>query len=213
MSLTSLNIEKREKKGNLNILRSEGKVPAIIYGNNKNPELITVNVKELTKEYKKPGYYNRVIQLKNAKDSVDVLAKDIQLDPIRDVPIHADFMRVSKTQRIRVQVPIHYENAEKSPAIKRGSVLNIIHHSLEVSCSPYEIPEFLRYDLKDLKVNDSIHLDQLELPKGITPVHPERDHVLATVVAPTTEKEGEAATDKEGETADTATGSNAKKDS
>lgn len=185
--MSQLNIEKRELKQNLRNLRLAGKVPAVVYGDQKESELVTLLSLDLTKEYGKKGFFNRVITLTLGGKNIDVLAKDIQLDPVRDFPVHADFMRINKTQKIRIFVPIYYQNAEKSTAIKRGGVLNVVHHTLEVRCSPYEIPEALYCDLSGLEAAQSVTLSQLNLPKNVVPVHPKRDNVLATVVAATEE--------------------------
>ena len=187
--MSQLNIEKRESSANLRILRMTEKVPAVVYGHNREPELISVSSLELQKIASKRGFFTRVLTLVAEGSSQDVLIKDIQMDPLNDVPIHADFMRISKEQRIRIFVPIAYVDAEKSTAIKRGGVLNIVHHELEVRCSPYEIPQELTCDLSQLDTHRPATLAALNLPENVSPVHPQRDNVLATVVAVAEEKE------------------------
>ena len=191
--MSQLNVEKREPTQNLRNLRMAGKVPAVVYGNDKSPVMVTLESVDLRKEYSKRGFFSRVLTLNVNGESVDVLAKDIQLDPVRDHPVHADFMRINKEQKIRISVPIDYQNSEKSPAIKKGGVANFVHHKLEVRCSPYAIPEALICDLSTLDTHKPATLASLNLPANITPVHAARDNILATVVAATEEKGAEAA--------------------
>ena len=171
-------------------LRQAGKIPGVIYGG-KNPQSITLDAKELNKAYENSSYYTSVIQLQTEKNKEDVLAKDVQLDPVTDRIIHADFMRINKDMRIRVHVPVRFINEDKSIALKRGGVLNVIVYALEVKCSPYQIPSELVYDLSGVTLVDSIVLDKLKLSKDVTPVHPARDRILATIVAPTSGNEPE----------------------
>ena len=173
-------------------LRVKGKIPGIVYGS-KEPSKIVLDEKELTKAYENISYYTSVIELEVNGKKEDVLAKDVQLDPVRDNIIHADFMRVNKEMRIRVHVPVRFINDDKSIAIKRGGVLNIIVHALEVKCSPYQIPTELFYDLSGVTMTDQILLDKLKVGKDVTPVHAKRDRILATIVAPTSGDEPEAA--------------------
>lgn len=180
-------------------LRLQGSIPGIVYGGSA-PARITLNGKELSKAYENVSYYTSIIELQTGKTKEDVLAKAIQLDPVTDRIIHADFMRVSKEMRIRVRVPVRFINEEKSIAIKRGGVLNIIVHALEVKCSPYQIPSELVYDLSGVGVTDQILLEKLKLSKDVTPVNAARNRILATIVAPTSGNEPEA-TDVEAATA------------
>lgn len=173
-------------------LRLNGHIPGIVYGGTA-PMRITLNGKELSKAYENVSYYTRVIQLQTGKTKEDVLAKAVQLDPVTDHIIHADFMRVNKEMRIRVRVPVRFINEEKSIAIKRGGVLNIIVHALEVKCSPYQIPSELVYDLSGVGMTDQILLEKLTLSKDVTPVHAVRNRILATIVAPTSGNEPTAA--------------------
>ena len=181
-------------------LRLEGKIPGVIYGG-KAPVSITLNGKELSKAYENASYYTSVIELQSGKTKEDVLAKDVQLDPVTDRIIHADFMRISKEMRMRVHVPVRFVNEDKSIAIKRGGVLNIIMHALEVKCSPYQIPAELIYDLSGVGMTDQILLEKLTLSKDVTAVHPDRDRILATIVSPTSGNEPEAGESGEATTA------------
>src|SRR5208282_3393896 len=110
-----------------------------------------------------------------------VIPRDVQLDPVRDFPIHVDFMRVSRTSRIDVALPVHFVNEEASPGLKRGGVLNIVRHEIECSCPADAIPEGITVDLTGLDIGDSIHISAVKLPEGITPVIAERDFTVASV--------------------------------
>ena len=122
--------------------------------------------------------------LKIGSNTVRAIPRDIQYDPVKDVPLHIDFMRVTKDSRLTVAVPIDFINEEESPGLKRGGVLNIVLHEIELSCPPETIPEHLVVDLSGLEIHDTIHLEQLDLPEGVVPVAAERDNTIATIVAP-----------------------------
>ena len=129
-------------------------------------------------------------------EKIRVLPKDYQLDPVRDFTMHVDFLRVSKDSQVTVEVPVHFVNEEKSPGLKAGGVLNIVRHEVELNVSADDIPEFLTVDLSGLKVGDAVHISNIKLPKGATPVITDRDFTVATLVAPAggvkEEAEGEA---------------------
>jgi large subunit ribosomal protein L25 len=162
--------------------RREGLVPGVIYGNNKDPEMIAVDPKVLVKEFHKPGFFSRLYTISVEGKEQHVLAKDIQLHPVTDQPLHIDFQRISKTAKINVNVPIVFINDDKCPGIKRGGVLNIVHHSLEVICPAIAIPEQLTVDLSGVGPNQGIHIEDLNLPEGVVAAHPERDNTIATIV-------------------------------
>lgn len=163
-------------------LRRDNMIPAIVYGGQTEPMMIAVNEKELLRETHTSGFFSRVFTLKiNGKDH-SVLAKDVQLHPVTDAPLHVDFQRVDKNSRVHVHVPLHFLNEDKSPALKRGATLNVVIHNLEVVCAPTAIPEGLSVDLLSLEMGGSVTLDTIKLPEGVTAAHPSRDHVIATLV-------------------------------
>lgn len=177
--------EKREAAGtgSARAVRRAGLVPGIIYGNNKEPEMISLDPKHLTKEAYSGHFYSKVYNISINGKEQQVIAKDIQLHPVTDQPIHVDFQRVSKGAKLNLFVPIHFINEDKAPGIKRGGVLNVVHHTLELICPVDAIPEGITIDLTGLGANQSITADTLNLPKGVTLAHPERDHTIATLVA------------------------------
>jgi large subunit ribosomal protein L25 len=165
-------------------LRRQGMVPGIIYGDNKEPEMIAVDYKELDHECHTLAFFSRVITLNVGNKKQQVIAKDVQLDPVKDTPVHVDFQRVNKESKVHVSVPVVYINEDKAPGIKRGGTLNVIIHSLELVCLTQSIPEKLVVDLSGAEMGVSIHLESLKLPSGAKAAHADRDHVLVTIVAP-----------------------------
>ncbi len=164
--------------------RREGLVPGVVYGNNKEPQMIAMDPKALVKEFHKPGFFSRLYTLSIEGKEQHVLAKDIQLHPVTDHPLHVDFQRISKNAKIHVNIPVVFINDDKCPGIKRGGLLNIVHHSLEVICPAAAIPEQIVVDLSGVGPNQSIHIADLKMPEGVVPAHPERDNTIANIVSP-----------------------------
>lgn len=165
-------------------LRRQGLVPGIVYGDNKEPEMIAVDYKILNHECHTLAFFSKVITLNVDNKKQQVIAKDVQLHPVKDVPMHVDFQRVNKDSKVHVSVPVIYINEDKAPGIKRGGALNVIIHTLELVCPAQSIPEKLIMDLAGADMGVSIHLESLKLPAGAKAAHADRDHVLATIVAP-----------------------------
>jgi large subunit ribosomal protein L25 len=183
--------------GGARAVRTSGLVPGIIYGNKKDPEMIAIDPKVLMNECLQPGFFSRLYSVAVAGKEQEVLAKDVQFHPVTDRPIHVDFMRVSKGAKVHVFVPINFINEDKAPGIKRGGVLNVVHHNIELICPAQSIPASLTIDLTGRDINQTIHLESLTLPADVIAAHPERDNTIATIVAPTVmeeEKPGEEAT-------------------
>ena len=193
-----LKAETRERvgKGSSRELRRNGLIPAVIYGDKQAPLSIALSTKEVTMKIHAGGFMTTVAVIDVNGEKIRVLPKDYQLDPVRDFTMHVDFLRVSKDSQVTVAVPVHFENEEKSPGLKAGGVLNIVRHDVELNVSANDIPEFLTVDLSGLKVGDAIHISNIKLPKGATPVITDRDFTIATIVAPAggvkEEAEGEA---------------------
>jgi large subunit ribosomal protein L25 len=181
-----LKAELRERvgKGSSRELRRKGLVPAVIYGDKQAPISIALPVKELTQKIHGGGFMTTVATIDVDGKKISVLPKDYQLDPVRDFTMHVDFLRVSATTQVTVEVPVHFVNEEKSPGIKIGGVLNIVRHEVEFHCPANAIPEFITADLTGLKIGDGIHISHIKLPAGVTPVITDRDFTIATIVAP-----------------------------
>ncbi|MBB3136770.1 large subunit ribosomal protein L25 [Rhizobium pisi] len=180
-----LKAEARERvgKGSARELRRNGLIPAVIYGDKQAPISIALNTNEVTKRIHAGGFMTTVATIEVDGKKHKVLPKDYQLDPVRDFTLHVDFLRVSGNTQVTVEIPVHFINEEKSPGIKVGGVLNIVRHEVEVHCPADAIPEFFNVDLNGKKIGDSIHISEVTLPKGVTPVI-DRDFTIATIIAP-----------------------------
>ncbi|TCS60903.1 50S ribosomal protein L25/general stress protein Ctc [Varunaivibrio sulfuroxidans] len=184
------NAETRERagKGAARATRRSGRVPAVIYGDKKEPVLISLEPVQLNKEMNRRGFFSHLYDVKVGKDTHKVLVRDLQLDPVTDIPLHVDFMRPSKGEKITVEVTINFINEEDSPGLKYGGVLNVVRHAVELSCVPTAIPESIEIDLAGLEVGDSIHISSVKLPEGAEPTITDRDFTIATIAAPTVSK-------------------------
>ena len=181
-----LKAEARERvgKGSARELRRNGLIPAVIYGDKQAPISIALNTNEVTKRIHAGGFLTTIATIDVDGKKIKVLPKDYQLDPVRAFTVHVDFLRVTGNTEVTVEIPVHFENHEKSPGLKAGGVLNIVRHEVEVHCPADAIPEFFTVDLSGLKSGDSIHISAVKLPKNVTPVIADRDFTIATIVAP-----------------------------
>lgn len=181
--LIELKATAREGTGKManRALRKQKKVPAVVYGGEADPENVTLEYKAVWQNYQTGHFLSTVYLLDVDGKQERVIPRDVQVDPVRDFPIHVDFMRVSKSSRIDVAVPVHFVNEEASPGLKRGGVLNIVRHEIELSCPANSIPESLTIDLTGLEIGDSIHISAVKLPAGVTPVIAARDFTVASV--------------------------------
>ena len=199
----TLSAETRERagKGASRDLRRQNRIPAVIYGNKQDPELIHVEEKALVKLLMTGHFSNSVVEIDLGGKKQITLPKDVAFHPVTDRPTHVDFLRISKGAKVDVQVPVIFINEEKSPGLKRGGVLNIVRHELELICEADKIPDDIQIDVTGFDVGDSIHISHVTLPKGSESKITDRDFTIATVVAPsglksqegdTTKTEGEA---------------------
>lgn len=167
-------------KGVARALRRENKVPAVLYSNNSKPVSLALPLKETTLEYRRGRFRSRLIELKIDNQSVQALPRDVQFHPVTDVIEHVDFMRVEKGVPVHVYVPVHCLGQEKSVGIKRGGVLNIVRHEIEFVCVPEAIPTHIEVNVMEMDIGDSIHINDIKLPQGVTPVI-KRNFTIATV--------------------------------
>lgn len=181
---TTLSVEKRDSTGTgaARACRNSGKVPGIVYGEKRDPQGVAIDPKVLLAEIYKPNFFATIYDLDVEGKKEQILVKDVQIHPVTDYPMHVDFMRVSKGSKITVSVPVNFINEDKAPLIKRGGVLNIVRHALEVSAPVESVPEAFTIDLSEIDLTKGIHIDLLDMPKGVSVVHPKRDYTLATVV-------------------------------
>ncbi|EKF17240.1 50S ribosomal protein L25/general stress protein Ctc [Nitratireductor pacificus] len=181
-----LKAEARERvgKGSARAIRRNGKIPAVIYGDNEAPLSITLPYKEVFLKIHAGGFKTTIATIEVDGKKIKVLPKDYQLDPVRDFLMHVDFLRIGKGTVVTVNVPVHFINDEASPGIKRGGVLNIVRHDVEFTCPATAIPEFIEVDLTGMDIGDSAHISAVKLPAGVTPTITDRDFTIATVAAP-----------------------------
>ncbi|MDV3455561.1 50S ribosomal protein L25/general stress protein Ctc [Sphingomonas sp. HF-S4] len=191
----TLSAETRDRagKGASRALRREGRVPAVIYGNKADPVGIHVNERELVKLLNTGHFMNSVVMVNGER----TLPKDVAFDVVTDRPLHVDFLRISEHATVTVAVPIVFTDEEEAPGIKRGGVLNIVRHELELVVDAAEIPDQIEISLKGVEVGDSIHISAVTLPKGATSAITDRDFTIATVVAPSALKSSEGDTETE----------------
>jgi len=189
----------RVGKGASRSLRREGRVPAVIYGNNEDPTPIHVGEKELTKLLMTGHFMNSVIMVDVAGKAARTLPKDVTFDAVTDRPVHADFLRISEHAKVHVAVPVRFTDEALAPGIKRGGVLNIVRHELELVVDAANIPDEIEISLQGLEVGDALHISQVKLPEGAASAIDDRDFTIATVVAPSALKSSEG--DNETETA------------
>ncbi|MDH5187708.1 MAG: 50S ribosomal protein L25/general stress protein Ctc [Rhodospirillaceae bacterium] len=199
--ISTIRAEVRERagKGAARATRRSGRVPAVIYGDKKDPVTISIDPNELNKYVKRGGFFSHAYSIELGSEKYTVVPRDVQLHPVTDRPIHLDFLRVNKDSRISVEVPIHFTNHEDSPGIKLGGVLNIVRHELELRVSPLAMPEFIEIDLTGKEIGDSIHISHVTLPEGTRPTITDRDFTIATVAAPTVAVVEEETTEVEGD--------------
>jgi large subunit ribosomal protein L25 len=177
-------VRARAGKGAARATRRAGKVPAVIYGAHEAPSLIALEPREVLRELQRPGWQSRVYDIKADGASTRALIRAVQYHPVSDQPEHVDFQRLAPGERIRVSVPVRFENEGLSGGIKRGGVLNVVRHAVEVQADPEHIPEQFVADLTGLDFNDNVRWHDLKGTEGVRPVITDRDFVVATVAPP-----------------------------
>jgi large subunit ribosomal protein L25 len=182
--VTTLAAEERANKGTARALRRTGQVPGVIYGDKQAPLSIVLEGNVLSRQLERKGFFTHLFDLEVAGKKHRVLPRDVQYDPVSDKPLHVDFLRVSSSTMVRVGVPVAFLNAEKSPGLKRGGTLNVVHHEIEVLCSPDQIPEKFEISLEGLEINDAVHLSALKLPAHVKLTTQEKDFTIATIAVP-----------------------------
>jgi large subunit ribosomal protein L25 len=195
---SDLNIQMRETTGtgSARALRKNGRIPAVLYGGKETPVHFSVDSIQFNKLLHQPGFLSKIFEIPVDKKKEKALARSVHFHPVTDRPLHVDFFRVSKDGKITVSVPVHFINESKAPGLKRGGVLNILVHNLEVVSDIDHIPASIDIDLTDCEIHHTIHLKDCKLPAGVVAAHPERDDAIANIVAPTVMKK--AAGEEEG---------------
>jgi len=201
MKSTVLPALKRERagKGAARAVRNEGLVPGVIYGDKKEPTLISMNPRVILAEMARPGFWTHQFEIEIDGKKTLTMCQDLQVHVVTDKPVHIDFLRIRKDSIVTVEIPVKFENESVSPGLKRGGVLNIVRNAVEVVCKANEIPEHLVADLSGLQIGDSMHISAVALPKGVTPTITDRDFTIATVVAPSGLKSDDNSASEEAE--------------
>lgn len=195
----TLPAEAREKagKGASRALRRAGRVPAVIYGGKEEPQTIHVEEKELVRQLGTGHFANSIVMIEIGGKSVRTLPKDVAFHPVNDRPLHVDFLRLSKDAKVEVLVPVVFANEEASPGLKKGAVLNVVRHELDLICDADKIPSEIEVDVTGLEVGDSIHISHVKLPAGSESAITDRDFTIATIVAPSALKSSDGDTTKD----------------
>lgn len=189
--VTTIAAEARDRagKGAARAVRRTGLVPAVIYGGKEKPELIALQQAAILKELHTGNFTSTIYDIDVGGRKVRVLPRDVQLDPIHDRPVHADFLRIVESSRLRLMIPVHFIDHGASPGLKKGGVLNIVRHEIEFFCRADSIPQSITISLADIEIGDSIHISAVKLPEGVKPVISDRDFTVATLAPPTKEAE------------------------
>lgn len=183
----------RTGKGGARASRREGRIPGILYGDKATPQIIDVDYKAINTQLHTGHFQSTIFMLDLDGAKTRVIPRQVQLDPIRDFPIHVDFMRVGEHSLVTVEVPVRFLNEVASPGIKRGGILNVVRHEIQVRCPADAIPEHFDVDLTGLEIGDSVHISAIKLPEGVKPTTTERDFTVATIVGRSAEEAGPAA--------------------
>ena len=189
----NLPAETRERagKGASRALRRDGRVPAVIYGGKEEPTPIHVEEKVLMKQLMTGHFMNSLVMIELGGETIRTIPKDVAFHPVTDRPIHADFLRLSKGAKIEVAIPVVFANEEASPGLKKGGVLNVVRHELDLVCEADKIPSEIIIDVTGKEVGDSIHISEVALPEGSESAITDRDFTIATLVAPSALKKAE----------------------
>jgi len=182
----------RAGKGASRALRREGRVPAVIYGGKEEPVTIHVEAKELIRQLDSGHFMNSIVMIDVGGDKLRTLPKDVAFHPVTDRPVHVDFLRLAKGAKVDVQVPVVFTNEEASPGLKKGGVLNVVRHELDLVCEADKIPSEIEVDVTGKDVGDSIHISEVKLPAGSESAITDRDFTIATLVAPSALKKSES---------------------
>ena len=209
MNSLEANIRNNSTKGQLNAIRKNGNIPAIIYGGKDENQKISISKKILKTFIEKENFLSSIITLNIDGKTQNVLPREVKFHILNDEPTHVDFLRISPGVKIKIEVPVNFINYDKSPGLKRGGVLNIVRRKVELKCPSEKIPKNLTLDLDGVDIGESFKISSVKLDTDVIPTIQGRDFVIATLAAPTVMKEPEKPAETEGEAAEGAEGSEA----
>ena len=195
--------EIRKDKINTKLLRDNGRVPAIVYGEKKEPLSISIDTKIIKKQIESSGFFSKQFILNINGEKHKVLPKDLQLHPVKETIVHLDFLRIGENTKVTVSVPVIFINENLCPGLKQGGVINIVRHEVEIRSPADKIPKNLEINLDGIEIGDSIHISAVELNSEVKPVISDRDFTIATLAPPTVIKEVEEKTEAETSEAET----------
>ncbi len=151
-------------------VRRDGKIPVNVYAKDKQNQHFAISLRDFVKEYQKGAFKSKVVELVYGKSKLNAIAKDIQLHPVTDTPIHVDFIAVDEKTTIRTSIAVKVINEDKSPGVKKGGIINIVHRSIEFLCHPSSILPAIEVNIDGLEIGRNVHINDLKLPKGLQPV-------------------------------------------
>jgi len=184
-------------KGGARAERREGRIPGIVYGDKQEPQSISVDYRTINRQLHTGHFQSTVFVLDIEGKKTQVIPREVQLDPVRDFPIHVDFLRLGKDALVTVDVPVRFLNEGASPGLKRGGVLNVVRHEITVRCQADVIPDHFAIDLTGLEIGDSVHISAVKLPEGVRPTITDRDFTVATIVGRAAEEPAPGAAEAE----------------
>jgi|TARA_B110001454_G_scaffold16427_1_gene14887 large subunit ribosomal protein L25 len=191
MNALEVTIRNTKTKGEINSLRINGSIPAIVYGGAEANQKISLNTKKIKLLIQKENFLSNIISINIDGKTENVLPREVMYNVITDEPIHVDLLRIIKGAKIILEIPVKFINHEKSPGLKRGGVLNIVRRKVELKCPTEKIPTELVVDLENVDIGESFKISSIKLPEDVTPTIQGRDFVVATLAAPTVIKEPE----------------------
>ena len=183
--------ERRDDNKNPRLIRKDGKIPAIVYGEKKDPLLIALDNKLIKKQIEMSGFFSKQFSINVDGEKHRVLPKDLQLHPVKETILHLDFLRIGENTKVTVSVPVQFINENDCPGLKQGGVINIVRHEIEIKSPVNKIPEMLEIDLKGIEIGDSIHISSVKLDEDVKPLITDRDFTIATLAPPTVIQEVE----------------------
>ena len=183
--IISLSAEPRASagKGAARAMRRAGRVPGIIYGDGKEPIPVSFEPRELSRAINRAGFFATIVDVSVNGAVHRTLAREVQHHPISDAALHVDFMRVGAGARVTVSVPVVFINQDRAPGLRRGGILNVIRHTIDIACAVDGIPDRLVVDLDGLEIGDSVHIETVTMPEGVRPIRSSRDSTIASVAA------------------------------
>lgn len=189
--ILEIHAERRDDNKNPRLIRKDGKIPAIVYGEKKDPLLIALDNKLIKKQIEMSGFFSKQFSINVDGEKHRVLPKDLQLHPVKETILHLDFLRIGENTKVTVSVPVQFINENDCPGLKQGGVINIVRHEVEIKAPVNKIPEMLEIDLKGIEIGDSIHISSVKLDEDVKPLITDRDFTIATLAPPTVIQEVE----------------------